>query len=110
MKSAANLGMSGASDAVQSELFERPAFSPVLPSHASLAAAAADMLLKGREITQCDFLAATRSWRLAAYIFELKQLGWPIEKEETQAPTADHPDRYIAKYRLPQWALKRGVA
>ena len=103
MKSAANLGGSGAGDAIQSELFERPAFSPVWPKQATHAWRALNLLLSGFEITHPDFQAKTRSWRLGAYVKVLRELGWPIETREIPSPTPECAGRFIARYVLPQW-------
>jgi hypothetical protein len=105
MKSAANLGGSGASGAVQSELFERRAFSPTFPPRSRLAGKALAMLLNTPDgITTPDFQANTKSWRLAAYIHTLiHEYGWPIEVLEI--PFSDDRSRFIAKYYLPQRVL-----
>lgn len=111
MKSAANLGGSGASSAVQIELFERPAFSPTFPPPARLVSQALAMLLATPEgITTPDFQAVTKSWRLAAYVHELIfDYGWPIESLEI--PFADERSRVIAKYVMPLWVIEEvGVA
>ena len=108
MKSAANLGGSGAGSAVQSELFERPAFSPIRPKPATKAARVAAMLLAGRKITHRDFIDSGDGWRLAAYIHELKEdMGWwAIRADEIPAPTPTCPRRFIALYSLPDWAIR----
>jgi hypothetical protein len=103
MNSAAYLGGSGAGDAVQSELFERPAFSPTYPPRARLAGKALAMLLGTPEgITTPDFQARTKSWRLAAYIHLLiHKYDWPVEEHDI--PFSDDRSRFIAKYYLPAW-------
>lgn len=105
MKSAANLGGSGARGAVQTELFEPPAFSPTYPPPARLVSKALAMLLaRAAGITTPDFQAVTKSWRLAAYVHELIFVyGWPVEALEITF--ADDHSRFIAKYYLPSWVL-----
>lgn len=86
-------------------LIEPPPFSPQYPQHSSLAHAALLMLLKGRAITHPEFEDETRSWRLGAYIFTLRALGWPVVTQEIHSPSPDAPDRVIARYSLPQWVI-----
>ena len=109
MKSPASLGRgSGAGETVQLEMFERPAFSPSWPKHATKLADALDLLLSGKRITHRDFIDCGGGWRLAAYIHELKKdLGWwPIEAQEIPAPSVNCPTRAIAEYRMPEWVLQ----
>ena len=61
------------------------------------------MLAQGRSLTHPDYIAATDSWRLAAYIGTLKKkLGWPVLVSEIPAPCEAAPNRYIAAYSLAQ--------
>ena len=107
MRSPANrCSGSGAGEAVQTELFERPAFSPSYPPSSRLAGKALAMLLNTPDgITTPDFQIATRSWRLAAYVHILIfDYGWPIEALEI--PFADDQSRFIAKYIMPRWVIE----
>jgi hypothetical protein len=39
---------------------------------------------------------------------ELRALGWPVETEHRPAPTEEAPQRAIARYSLPAWAIEAG--
>lgn len=78
-----------------------PPFSPTWPTRGTLADRALGMLMDGRKIDHTDFESSTQSWRLAAVIFTLRALGWPIETIEILSPTEECPDRVIALYHLP---------
>jgi hypothetical protein len=59
------------------------------------------MLAQGRALTHADFIHATDSWRLAAYVQTLtKKLGWPVLVSEVSAPCEAAPARSIASYTL----------
>ena len=58
------------------------------------------MLSSGKMIDHQDFENLTESWRLAAAIFTLRALGWPIETVEISRPTKYCPHRVIALYKL----------
>jgi hypothetical protein len=59
------------------------------------------MLAQGRSLDHRDYIAATDSWRLAAYIETLKnKLGWPVVVSEIAAPCEASPNRHIAVYSL----------
>lgn len=106
MKSPANPGRGGEADGIkQCELFEPPPFSPTYPRRATLAGEALALLLAGCAITHPDFEGITKSWRLSEMIRALRHdYGWPVQTVEIPAPTAERPDRFIAKYILPEWA------
>ncbi len=109
MRSPANrCSGSGAGEEVQTELFERPAFSPLWPKRATKAARTLELLLAGRKITHRDFIDSGDGWRLAAYIHELKEdMGWwAIRADEIPAPTPTCQRRFIALYSLPDWAIR----
>lgn len=106
MKSLAHPGVGGEADGMnQGVLFEPPPFSPTYPRRATLAGEALALLLAGRAITHPDFEGVTQSWRLSEMIRALRHdYGWPVQTIEIPAPTAERPDRFIAKYIMPQWA------
>jgi hypothetical protein len=65
------------------------------------------MLLSGRCITHRDFLVHAGSYRLAGYIRELREKGWPIRTIERDKPTSDPRGRRatVAEYHLPADAI-----
>jgi hypothetical protein len=92
--------------AEQGTLFEPPPFCPQWPNPATLTARALSMLLAGERLTHPDFQAATRSWRLAACIDELRKLGWPVQTfGETGLPITGRR-RAIAAYQMAGYALQ----
>lgn len=96
----------------QLNLIDPPPFSPTYPSRASLTGEALALLLEGRTLTHPQFEGLTRSWRLSEPIRALRHdYGWPVQTIEIAAPTPERPDRYIAKYIMPEWVLREvGVA
>lgn len=71
------------------------------PARGSLPDRALKMFLDGRVLDHPDFLEGCGSWRLAAVVFQLRALGWPIDTLEVPAPSNEHPGRTIALYKLP---------
>ncbi len=65
--------VSGASE--QSEMFDLPAFCPILPPPNSAAEQALIDLCAG-DLTQIDWLKSGKGWRLAAAVKALDYLGW----------------------------------
>jgi hypothetical protein len=59
------------------------------------------MFLAGQAFDHPDFLQDCGSWRLAAVVHQLRDLGWPIDTIEIPAPSEEHPGRFIALYKLP---------
>ncbi|HNU09741.1 MAG TPA: hypothetical protein PKJ45_00070 [Rubrivivax sp.] len=94
----------------QLHLIELPPFAPSWPSRGTLADAALARFLAGDRLDHRDFLNARGSWRLAAVVFELRALGWPIEAETLAAPTDENPARCIARYWLPAALAARARA
>ena len=73
---------------------------PVMPKAGTLAERLLAMFARGERLTHPDFETATGSWRLSAVVFELGLMGWQVVAERINAPTADRPDRPIARYWL----------
>lgn len=101
----------------QLPLFEGlPTLLPTWPTRGTLAHRALALLLDGSALDHPTFEATTGSWRLAAVVFELRALGWPVQSEELPAPTADSASRRIAQYRISArdladlLAIRRGAA
>lgn len=85
----------------QLSFIDPPPFCPTWPKRNSLADRALKMFLDGRVFDHPDFLEGCGSWRLAAVVFQLRALGWPIDTLEIPAPSEEHPGRTIALYKLP---------
>ncbi len=83
---------------MQLSLLPDEAERPKLPAGTGLVRTALDMLLSGQPIDQPLFLKQTGSWRLSAYIRELRALGWPIHSLDVPAPTDANLRRFIARY------------
>lgn len=77
--------------------------SPTMPEiHTAAWLALRDMVTLG-PITQVDWLAMHRGWRLAAAIKALRYCGWPIDAEWLNGPQWRNP---IKRYCLPPEALQ----
>lgn len=100
----------GAFEHEQGELFEPPPFSPTWPQRGTLAERALAILMDGRTLDHPDFEAATGCWRLAAVVFELRCLGWPVGTVEIPAPTEENPHRYVALYALSKKKIAEALA
>lgn len=59
----------------QAEMFDLPAFCPLLPPKNSATEQVLFALIK-HDLTQLEWLKAGNGWRLAAEIKELNYLGW----------------------------------
>ncbi|CAJ0797263.1 hypothetical protein [Ralstonia holmesii] len=92
---AANLPRDDTREPYQFELLPPPVFAPAWPEHDTLPAEALARLLTGERLTQPAF--GTNRWRLAAYIKELKYLGWPVKAAPIHFPGCSRP---IAEYWL----------
>lgn len=97
----------------QLTLIDPPPFCPSLPTKNSNADLALHDLLSGA-VTQLDWLASGRSWRLSAAVKELGYLGWQPKSVLVQHAGWPKP---IAKYSLPpiahqtaQVLLSKGAA
>lgn len=80
-----------------------PPFNPKWPARHTLAYKALVLLLEGRKVSHPTFVAHTGSWRLAAHVFMLKRLGWPVEKDaiDYEPHDSETPNRHIGLYYLP---------
>lgn len=97
LRQKAGAGNAGA----QLTLLPEQPFCPTWPHLGTQASRCLDRLMQGHAMTHPGWEAVSLSWRLAAVVCELRDLGRPIESEEIPAPTRDCPDRTIARYRLP---------
>lgn len=85
----------------QQDLFGPVGFSQNLPPRGTHLYRVWLMLRTGARINQQRYLALTGSWRLAAFVEELKNdYGWDIRASYIAAPSPVSPQRYIAEYRL----------
>jgi len=94
----------------QLSFLPQPVFCPTWPTKGTLADFALTMFMDGRMIDHPDFEKITQSWRLAAVVFQLRVLGWPIESIEIPSPTAEAPSRAIALYYLPARIIAEALA
>ena len=85
----------------QLTFLDPPPFCPAWPKRNTLADRALKLFLDGRVFDHPDFLDGCGSWRLAAVVFQLRALGWPIETIEVPSPSEEFPGRTIALYKLP---------
>ena len=85
----------------QLTLIDPPPFCPAWPKRNTLADRALKLFLDGRVFDHPDFLEGAGSWRLAAVIFQLRSLGWPIATIALPSPSEEFPGRTIALYKLP---------
>ena len=90
----------------QISFLPEPDFNPTYPAPHTLPAKALSLMLNGETLNHPDFELETGSWRLAAAIFILKELGWPVKSYEIIAPTPEAPHRHISRYYLPQKTIK----
>lgn len=95
----------------QMSLLPEPNFKPKLPPKGTLAHRALLMMLQGRKISHPHFQDKTSSWRLAAHVYILKKLGWPIEAIEIPFRIENKPKGCrICRYFLsPDVIQKLGV-
>ena len=85
----------------QLSFIDPPLFCPAWPKRNSLADRALKLFLDGKVFDHPDFLEGCGSWRLAAVVFQLRTLGWPVETVDIPSPSEEHPGRKIALYKLP---------
>lgn len=94
----------------QLTFIDPPPICPAWPGRNSLASRALTMFLDGRVFGHLDFLERCRSWRLAAVVFRLRKLGWPIDTIKVSVPSVEHSGRTIAHYRLPAEYVAQAMA
>lgn len=94
----------------QLTFLDPPPFCPAWPKRNTLADRALKLFLDGRVFDHPDFIEGCGSWRLAAVVFQLRALGWPIDTIEISAPSAEHPGRTIAMYKLQQTFAARALS
>jgi hypothetical protein len=85
----------------QLSLIPEPAFSPIWPNPATIAGRVLMLLLRGEWLDHRDVIAGCSSWRLSAYIKDLKNKGWPIVSLDKPEPFENCPSRIIAIYVMP---------
>ena len=85
----------------QLTFLDPPPFCPSWPKRNTLADRALKLFLDGKVFDHPDFIGACGSWRLAAVVFQLRALGWPVQTIEVPSPSEEHPGRTIALYKLP---------
>jgi hypothetical protein len=81
-----------------------------MPSPGTLAYQLLWLLLAGERIEPLAWLARTGSWRLAADVQRLKDLGWPVQS--LPIPSASHRNRgrKPSRYFLTHQAIAEGLA
>lgn len=84
----------------QNELFDLPAFCPILPPVNSAAEQALHDLCAG-DLTQIEWLNSGKGWRLAAAVKELDYLGWQPQSIRVKCNGWGRP---IARYSLTEQA------
>lgn len=111
MKAPARLGRkAGAGETGQQlTLLPEPPFSPTWPQSSTLAFRCRDIFMRGASLTHPQFEAISFSWRLAAIVCTLRDLGWPIQSAEISAPTLKNPERTIARYRLAPYLIAQAI-
>ncbi|MFM0662975.1 hypothetical protein [Paraburkholderia sediminicola] len=96
--------MTAISNEGQTPMFDPPKFSAAWPTTGTFADALLARLLRGQRIAQTDF---EQSWRLTAYVRDLKALGWPIQSEQIKGPEGR---RSISRYFLSRTTIAAACA
>lgn len=89
----------------QASLLPDAHFTPIFPTKNTLPARCLYLMLTGQSLTHPEFEVLTGSWRLAAVVHALKELGWPVESLDLPAPSPECPTRCISRYSLPADAI-----
>lgn len=85
-------------------------FSPIWPSHTTIAGRVLAEFLRGEFLDHEDVIDGCSSWRLAAYVDKLKKMGWPVVAFEKPAPSSGCPSRTIALYALPPEIISQALS
>jgi hypothetical protein len=85
-------------------------FCPAWPTKHTLEDKALALLMAGRLLDHPAFQGDCGSWRLAAVIFNLRALGWPIDTMTKPSPSDTCPGRTVALYRLPAKYIAQALA
>ncbi len=86
-----------------------PALSVKWPKETTVAGLVLSELLEGSFLDHQDLIDGVSSWRLAAYINQLRNDGWPVETIERPAPSEGCPSRCIALYALPPAVIAQAL-
>jgi hypothetical protein len=75
---------------------------PTFPAVGTLASRALARLLRGRTLTHRQFWMECGTYRLAGYIHELREAGWPVITVEREKETSDRKRRIakVGEYHL----------
>lgn len=87
-------------DNEQLTFLEPPSFFPTWPKRESLEDRALGMFMGERMLDHPALETETASWRLAAVVYELRDLGWPVESIDIPASTEVRGNCFLALYRL----------
>lgn len=79
---------------------DSPKLAAGWPKEGTRADRALSLLLSGEGFNHPDFIGQCGSWRLAAAVFELRKLGWPIETVYTGRLRSGENPYPIATYWL----------
>jgi hypothetical protein len=90
----------------QTSFLPEPDFNPTYPTLNTNPARCLAFMLNGESFTHPEFYAVVGGWRLAAVVYDLKALGWPVESIDIPAATPEHPGRTISRYYLPPKVIK----
>lgn len=82
----------------QESLFPELEPKSIQPPPKTLTSRLLESFKENRALTSPDFQNLTGSWRLAAVVFELKGLNWPILTIRISAPSPSRQNRRIARY------------
>lgn len=76
--------------------------SPIHPPSATVAAHVLNLLIAGEVLTQPRVLKLGGGWRLAAHIFDLRELGWRIESDTVTRRRRGRAAQRVARYWIEQ--------